>query len=408
MSDPTDPGPAFPTLQRALWRRRLRGVDPMLRLELAALTAMVSGFIFWQARVMLAARAHAGGAPRVAAALAMALGLLALAGAIAVGARHASRLARGPAGPEWLALPLEPRQLASHLAWEARPPGWLVVPPALAVLVAAWGLAPAWMLALLATAFAGALAAGGRVAAGLAFRAVATAAGPRPGLDPLTRVLTRAARAHAGAGRPAARWRRGPVWLALLRKDLAVTSTPSAARSRLVPPLAFGIASVAVWWSPLGPPEAQRALAFALALLAAGALAEWSITLAGSDPFSALRVLPLGARSLWAARFASALAFIIALLAAHAAFARVLPPAALQVFVTWIGAAACAIAALGVNYGVTLFPRADLARRLLSLSLGLAIAASLMIPLAGWVLLLAAVFHSARRLPRWSRIEEVA
>jgi hypothetical protein len=64
------------------------------------------------------------------------------------------------------------------------------------------------------------------------------------------------------------------------------------------------------------------------------------------------------------------------------------------------------IAALGVNYGVTLFPRADVAQRLLGLSLGLAVAASIMIPLSGWVVLLFAVAHSARRLTQWPRLEE--
>jgi len=39
------------------------------------------------------------------------------------------------------------------------------------------------------------------------------------------------------------------------------------------------------------------------------------------------------------------------------------------------------------------------------LTLSIAMAASLMIPLLGWILLLTAVIHSARRVPRWSRIE---
>ena len=74
-------------------------------------------------------------------------------------------------------------------------------------------------------------------------------------------------------------------------------------------------------------------------------------------------------------------------------------------FLVWSGLATVAITTLGVNYGVTLFPRADVAERLLGLSLGLAIAASVMLPLSGWIVLLTAVLHSARRLGHWSRLE---
>jgi len=35
-----------------------------------------------------------------------------------------------------------------------------------------------------------------------------------------------------------------------------------------------------------------------------------------------------------------------------------------------------------------------------------AVAASVMIPLSGWIVLLSAILHSARRLPHWSRLEE--
>jgi hypothetical protein len=61
---------------------------------------------------------------------------------------------------------------------------------------------------------------------------------------------------------------------------------------------------------------------------------------------------------------------------------------------------------LAVNYSLTLFPHAAVAQRLFNLALGVAIAVSLMIPMLGWVALLAALLHSARRLPRWGRSEE--
>jgi hypothetical protein len=61
---------------------------------------------------------------------------------------------------------------------------------------------------------------------------------------------------------------------------------------------------------------------------------------------------------------------------------------------------------LALNYGLTLFPRTDHALRMLAVTLGLSIAASLMIPLMGWVVLFAGLIHSTRRLPRWATLEE--
>jgi hypothetical protein len=64
--------------------------------------------------------------------------------------------------------------------------------------------------------------------------------------------------------------------------------------------------------------------------------------------------------------------------------------------------AATAIGGLAVNIGVSLFPRAAEAERLFALSVAIALAASLMIPLLGWLVLLAALVHSSRRVSRWS------
>jgi len=51
---------------------------------------------------------------------------------------------------------------------------------------------------------------------------------------------------------------------------------------------------------------------------------------------------------------------------------------------------------------VSLFPRAAEAERLFALSIAIALAASLMIPLLGWIVLLVALLHSSRRVSRWS------
>jgi hypothetical protein len=406
MNDRSASAPAFAALRHALVRSRFRHTEPLLRLEMVALALLVAAFLFWQARIPLDGLARARGPAAVATALAALLALLAAAGGAVAFGRHRDALRGDPVGPAWLALPLEARELARHLAWESAGPAWLVALPALALLAAAWGLVPPWWLPLLAAAGAWMLAESVRVGTAVALRLAVAAVPGQAVLAPIERVLATASHEGRARRRPAPAWRSGPAWLALWRKDLAVTRAPSAARARVLPPLVFGAASAAMWMVPLEPPALVRALAFGLALIAAAMLAEWLVALSGSDPFAALRGLPVGAADVWMARFAWALGAVAALLVAHAVAARSLSPGALQVHLVWTGVAALAIAALGVNYGVTLFPRADLASRLLALSLGVALAASLMIPLSGWVLLLAAVIHSARRLPRWSRLEE--
>ncbi len=408
MTRPTRSVPAFGALRRALLVRRVRQLDPVLRLELLALAALVLAFLFWQERVPLDGLAYTAGAPAVARRLGLHLGLLVGAGALAVAGRQFALLTRTVPGPEWLALPIAPSTLAAHLTWEASAPAWLMVPPALAMLSAAWALVSPWALLGLLAAFAGTLALATWLASALAFRLAALRTRRRPGLDRVTRVLERVARGSAAGRRPAPRYRREGTWRALWRKDVRITLAPSAARMRLLPLTACVIASLAAWSLPIEPLALRRALAFALALLAAGTLADWLVALSGSDPFAVLRVLPVDARALWTARAASASLVLAVLLLAHAAAARDLSPVAARVFAVWTGVAGAAIAALGVNYGVTMFPRADLARRLLMLTLGLAMVASLMIPLTGWALLLTGVIHSSRRLRRWSRLEETA
>lgn len=396
---------AFRDLERTLTRRRLTRLDPLMRGELVILALLIAGFLFWQVRVPLDGLVRARGPLSGGAAVgAVWLGLAALA-ALLAGARHARRLRAKPDGPEWLALPLEPAVLERHLAWGSRAHALWVAVPALGVLVAAIGLLPAWWLVLLGAGFAWLLLEAGRVGCALGYRVALRAAERRPGLSPIERLLAVAAPRVDRSRLPPARWRRVPGWLALAGKDLLVTLRHGPTRHAAMLPLALWMASLLAWCLP-GEPALRHAVAFALALLAAAALAEWLAMLAGSDPFAALRVLPVGVLSAWAARFVWAVAGALVLVAGQAVAARELAPHARLVLMVWSGGAALAIATLGVNYGVTLFPRADVARRMLGLSLALAMAASVMIPLSGWIVLLTAVLHSARRLPRWSRIEE--
>jgi hypothetical protein len=376
-----------------------------MRGELAMLALLIAGFLFWQVRVPLDGLVRANGPLSGGAAVGVLwLGLAALA-ALLAGTRHARRLRAEPDGPEWLALPLEPAVLERHLAWDSRAHVlWLAV-PALGVLAAAVGLLPAWWLVLLGAGFAWLLLEAGRVGCALGYRVALGAADPRPGLSPIERLLAVAAPRADRRRLPPARWWRAPGWLALAGKDLLVTLRHGPTRRAAMLPLALWMGSLLAWRLP-GEPALRHAVAFALALLAAAALAEWLATLAGSDPFAALRVLPVGVLTVWMARFVWAVVGALVLVAGQAVAARELAPHARLVLMVWAGGAALAIATLGVNYGVTLFPRADVARRMLGLSLALAMAASVMIPLSGWIVLLSAVLHSARRLPRWSRLEE--
>jgi hypothetical protein len=408
MSHPVPEALAFRYLRRRLVRRRLAQLDARLRVELALLALLIGGFLYWQVRVPMHGLAGRAGPIGVLQVLLATSVLLAGTGGTLVMVRHLRRLSATPEGPAWLALPASAKRIADHLGWESRSHALWVALPAAGVLAAAAGLVPAWWLALAVLGFALLLRAAARlgVAAGLrlALHRVA-GSGRAPGLDPLLLVLGEAARPIRRERLPAARWDPRAPWQALWWKDLAITQRlPLVARSALLAAMLW-VASWLVWSLP-----AELALrhfaALGLSLLGAAALAEWLVAMSGSDPFAALRTLPVGLGALWGSRFAWALLGTVVLCAGHAFAATELSGRALRLFLGWSAAASLGISALGVNYGVTLFPRADVAQRLLGLSLALAVAASVMIPLSGWIVLLSAILHSARRLPYWTRLEE--
>ncbi|HYM81097.1 MAG TPA: hypothetical protein VEY91_06765 [Candidatus Limnocylindria bacterium] len=386
-------------------------MDPRLRVELALLALLLGGFLFWQVRIPLDGLRRHYGAPAVAAALSAAWVGLAALGAGLVAARHAHALRRAPSGPSWLALPLDPGALGRHLAWNSRSQTlWLLV-PGVGLLAAAAGLLPLWWIVLLAAAFAWLLLESGRLGCVVGFRIAARGADARPSLHPLFRVLATAAPPTRRPRLPAASWRRLPVWAAIGIKDLRVTGRLSRLRHSALLAVALAALSLAVWWLPgdhagRASIEVRHFAAFVLAMLSGATLAEWLVALAGSDPFAILRALPIGVAPVWWGRVVWAVVGAVVLVAGHALAARELSPEALRLFLAWIGGAVLGIAVLGVNYGVTLFPRADIAQRLLGLSLALAVITSVMFPLAGWIVLLSALLHSARRLTRWDRLEE--
>ena len=388
-------------------RRRLAGVDTRLRVELVALCALISAFLFWQARVPLDGLARARGPIAVAMVELLVLAALAALGGFLAGARHIARLRGRAGGPAWLALPVPSAVLKRHLMWDSRASAWILLVPGLACLVAAIGLVPNGWLALFAALFGWLLLEVARFGCWAAQRIVEREAEPRAGLDPLTRVLVLGRRAVDGTRLPAARWGRRAAWLSLGAKDLTLSRRATPARQRAWMPLALLVLSALVWAFPIAPPL-SRALSFAISLLAAATFAEWIIAVAGTDPFSVLRGLPVGVAVVWGSRVALVVAFAATLVVVQALSARPLAPPALRYHLVWLGAASLAIGMLGANYAITLYPRSEHAQRVLALTLGLAMAASLMIPvIAGWVLMLTALLHSARRLPRWAHQEIV-
>ena len=185
---------------------------------------------------------------------------------------------------------------------------------------------------------------------------------------------------------------------------MSLTRRARAPRTRASLAVILLIAA-ALAWSASWPPAISRFIAFALALLAAAVAAEWLIDVTSLHPFSVLRTLPVGVGAFWGARVAAAIAITALVTASQLGALRLMEPFPLRVHLVWTGAAALAISVFGANLAVTLYPRGDHARRVLSLSLALAAVASFILPLSGWVLLLTALLHSARRLPPWTRGE---
>jgi hypothetical protein len=169
-----------------------------------------------------------------------------------------------------------------------------------------------------------------------------------------------------------------------------------ASRSRS----SFGALAVLAWIAPLAP-AARTTVAIGLALLAApgSRRGSWRWPRATRSPV--VRALPLGVGVVWGARVAWAAFGALALAAGQASGAGLATPPAPDPRVAGTALAALAIGAAGANYAVTLFPRGDHAERILGIALAVSLAASLMFYFLGWAVLLAALLHSARRLPRW-------
>jgi hypothetical protein len=390
---------AFRSLRRALIARRWRRLDPVLRLELAAIALLVSGYVMWRARLPLDQLARMRGAAAAAGALAGGLAACALTGAVLAGADLASRSRCPPAGPEWLALPLAPQTIVHQLAWESHWQALWVLPLGLGLLAAGLGLVPWWALAFLAFAFFALLPGAGRAGTAAArqfavWRLPRAPAGAQAARSPA--LPWPAAQPSRAVRLPAARWGLG-MTRSILVQELTRSLRATPARARGLSWAALSLLGAAVWTLPLRPAVAGT-LSGVLALVAAAALAEWMVALAAGDPYPIVAALPLSARRLWILRvgIAAAGAASVALLLGFAA--RPLDLSARLQFTGGVAFATLLIGGLGATYGVALFPSTWIAERLILYWLGLALAASVAFPLAGWVVLTGALVHASRRL----------
>ena len=390
---------AFRLLRQRLRARRFAALDGPMRAVLLALAALLGAFTFWQVRIPFDAAHHAGGALAT-----LRVEALALAGcAVAAGAlaqwRQAVLAARVP-GPEWLALPITPVFVARHLLAEARLPAMAVAPFALSIWCAGLDLLPwVWSALLLAGSMVAWLECT-RLGAAFARLTAARGNATSRSLSPILRLLASGPRRGRARAVPAPRWHRGSPASALQRLDRTLSWRSAGTRARLVGALLVsGLASLA-WWSGAEPLQA-RAQSFVGFALASALLGGWAVLRVCGDPADLIRPLPLPLRALWWARFGQLALALFVLAALQAVLANGFPiPARIGQFVTWF-LPGLALATLGLHYGITLHPRSDVAENLYYGWLGVAVCASLMIPLMGWAVLLAGLIHSSLRLSRW-------
>ncbi len=414
MRRPPSTALAFSTLQGQLLRRRLTGIEGVLRIELVALALLLGGYVFMKARPWFEDLSLQHGAWGVALGLeGVGLALAVLGGAL-VANRHARRL-RAPEGPAWLALPIEAKDVTGHLAWESKLEVLWVAVPLLAVVVSAADLLAFHWHLLLAASVAGFLLMAADLGAALGNDRAARAAAPRPGLPTPLRILADVAPPSARPRLPAARWRRVPAWRALLAKDALLAARLPALRQGLGFALALAALSLLGWFLPGGPPagvtpaiDLRGVATFFVTLGSAAVFAEWLVLLTGSDPFATLRALPIGVRAVWTARAGWAVGFAGLLLAGHGVLARGLATGPWLLFLSWVAGATLGLSILGLNLGLSLYPQTGTARRLLGLALALMAIVSTVLFLMGWVVLVAAILHTARRLPRWQHATEAA
>ncbi len=394
-----DPAGALRRLHQRLMARRLAALNGRMRVVLVSLATLLGAFTFWQARIPFDGAHRAGGAIATLRLEAFALAAAAFAAGSLAHWRQSALVARLP-GPEWLALPVPAALVARHLLTESRLPALAAVPLAFALWLAGLDLMPWLWSALLWVAFLVAWLECTRLGAALARFARSRGDGAAGALPPLMRLLVPGHRQHRIRAVAPPRWRRGSPTLAVARLDRTLSWRSPGPRARLFGAIIASALSSAAWWSG-APPLLARAQSFVGFTIASALLGGWAVVRTCEDPADLLRQLPLSFGALWRARFAQ-LVVVLALFAlVQAALATAFPvPARIGQWLTWF-IPGLAIATLGLHYAITLHPRGEIAENLYYGWLGVALCASLMIPLMGWAVLIVGLVHSSLRLSRW-------
>jgi len=397
---------ALRRLHAQLGQQRWRGLGLALQVEVLALFAIIAAFVFWQARLAFAAAWFSQGPRGALLTLAGALAALTAACAVVAGVNANGRVRRSPLRTLWLSLPFEEHGLAGHIAWDARMHAAPLAALFPILLLSASGYTPPWTLMVAGIGFGAAFLAATRAASALG-PALAPRERERPLVaGPPVRALLVVRSERGVRPRPAAAWARHPAWLTWWAKDAAIAWRRASGWLSLLLAGALALGSSLVWI--VGPPTWPRYLiGLTAAVAAAIVFAEWVVALAGHDPFVAVRSLPLSPASVWSGRFLWVVLFTLVLLIMHLGALGSLRGPARSLYALWLGGASLGIGTLAVNYGVTLFPNARIAQRLLGLAVGFSLLALFVLPpFSGPIALGWALLHSARRLPRWHRLEE--
>jgi hypothetical protein len=400
---------AFRALRARLLARRAAEMGPRLWLVTLALAACIGAFTYWQVRVPLDGALRHGGASGATLRLGVTLALGVLGAGVIAHARQVT-LASAPPGPEWLALPVEPRWVEQHLAREAALPALTVIVPMAAAWIAGLGLLSPLTLLALAVASALAFALVTRLACALALRAPgpmlrmgAPTHAPSRRLPAAWRALVSARRPVHTARQATPRFRTEPRWRALSRLDRAVSLRAGSPRARLAFTALALVSSVVAWFVGADPRE-ERAQAFAGFSLACAMLGAWAAWRAAADPPSAVRPLPLTLADAWLARALPMFALLGATLVLHATVPAVPWFARLGLALSWT-LPALLVPLFGLHLGLSLAGKPLAAENLYYGWLGAGLIASLAIPLFGWAILGAGFIHATRRVTRWNTPE---
>ena len=163
------------------------------------------------------------------------------------------------------------------------------------------------------------------------------------------------------------------------------------------------IVAIAAWGLTGRPAAEARAVAFGAFLVCVAQLGAWAAWRAASDPNTFWSSLPLSLRDRWRARASVLAVAIVGALVVVFATAGALPLVARVTLAFVWGVPALVIALLGLHLGLASPEQPSVAENAYLGWLGVAVLASLTIPLLGWGMLAGALVFATRRMVRTAR-----